>query len=113
MSRKTNPVVQSTKKEKDNNKSALVKFLEKDDCTSVRIVKIPNIHRAVSISVDNEGLNFACLQIKPTCGLTSLPELSPSSITKHMASLLETATQDDILHDVIFKVSVIKRNTVN
>ncbi|KPJ10509.1 Inhibitor of Bruton tyrosine kinase [Papilio machaon] len=63
ISRKTNPVVQSTKKEKDNNKSALVKFLEKDDCTSVRIVKIPNIHRAVAISVDNEGLNFACLQV--------------------------------------------------
>ncbi|XP_013162963.1 PREDICTED: inhibitor of Bruton tyrosine kinase [Papilio xuthus] len=105
ISRKTNPVQQPMKKEKDSNKSALVKFLEKDDCTSVRIVKIPNIHRAVAISVDNEGLNFACLQIKPTCGLTSLPELSPSSMSKHMASLLETATQDDILHDVIFKVN--------
>ncbi|CAK1584728.1 unnamed protein product [Parnassius mnemosyne] len=108
ISRKTTPTAPQQpvkrEKEKDSNKSALVKFLEKDDCTSVRIVKIPNIHRAVSISVDTEGLNFACLQIKPTCGLTSIPELSPSSLPKHMESLLETATQDDILHDVIFKV---------
>ncbi|XP_068620269.1 inhibitor of Bruton tyrosine kinase [Battus philenor] len=105
ISRKTTPMIQTpVKKEKDSNKSALVKFLEKDDCTSVRIAKIPNIHRAVSISVDNEGLNFACLQIKPACGLTSLPELSPSSLSKHMESLLETASQDDILHDVIFKI---------
>ncbi|CAH2042576.1 unnamed protein product, partial [Iphiclides podalirius] len=108
ISRKTTPAPQQQparrEKDSDPDKSALVKFLEKDDCTPVRIVKIPNIHRAVSISVDNEGLNFACLQIKPTCGLTSFPELSPSSLLKHMESLLETASDDDLLHDVIFKV---------
>ncbi|XP_026762942.2 inhibitor of Bruton tyrosine kinase [Galleria mellonella] len=98
----TQPITKE--REKDNNKSALVKFLEKDDCTNVRITKIPNIHRAVSIAVDSEGQNFACLQIKPTCGLTSLPELSPSSLTKHMETLLETASDDDLLHDVTFKV---------
>ncbi|KAM3963343.1 LOW QUALITY PROTEIN: inhibitor of Bruton tyrosine kinase [Aphomia sociella] len=91
-------------RERDNNKSALVKFLEKDDCTPVRITKLPNIHRAVSIAVDSEGQNFACLQIKPTCGLTSIPELSPSSLSKHMETLLETASDDDLLHDVTFKV---------
>ncbi|XP_013137356.1 PREDICTED: inhibitor of Bruton tyrosine kinase [Papilio polytes] len=105
ISRKTGPAIQPAKRDKDSNKSSLVLFLEKDDCTSVRITKIPNIHRAVSISVDNEGLNFACLQIKPTCGLTSLPELPPSLMSKHMESLLDLATEDDILHDVIFKVN--------
>lgn len=37
--------------------------MKKDDCTSVRITKIPNIHRALGISVDSEGLNLACLQV--------------------------------------------------
>ncbi|KAL4702492.1 hypothetical protein ACJJTC_014635 [Scirpophaga incertulas] len=91
-------------KERDSNKSALVKFLEKDDCTSVDIVKIPNIHRAVSIAADVQGMNFACLQIKPTCGLRSLPVLSPSSMSKHMEALMESGSEDDLLHDVIFKV---------
>ncbi|CAH0713197.1 unnamed protein product, partial [Brenthis ino] len=101
----TPPPAQPIRKERErDNKSALVKFLEKDDCTSVRITKIPNIHRAVEIAVDSEGLNFACLQTKPTCGLTSLPDLSASCLTKHMESLFETAAEDDILHDVIFKV---------
>ncbi|CAH2234229.1 jg16678 [Pararge aegeria aegeria] len=108
ISRKTTPPAsQPIKKEREkDNRSALVKFLEKDDCTSVRITKIPNVHRAVTIAVDSEGLNFACLQMKPTCGLTSLPDLSPSCLSKHMESLLETAAEDDILHDVIFKVGV-------
>nr|XP_049701177.1 inhibitor of Bruton tyrosine kinase [Helicoverpa armigera] len=107
ISRKTTPTPppQPIKKEKErDNKSALVKFLEKDDCTSVRICKIPNVYRAVSIAVDSEGLNFACLQIKPTCGLRSLPQLSPSSLSKHMESLRECASEDDLLHDVVFKV---------
>ncbi|KAL0820240.1 hypothetical protein ABMA28_006160 [Loxostege sticticalis] len=100
----TQPQPIRKEKERDSNKPALVKFLEKDDCTAVRIVKIPNVHRAVSIAVDSEGLNFACLQIKPTCGLRSLPDLSPSCLSKHMESLMESASDDDLLHDVIFKV---------
>lgn len=66
VSRKATPPtpIQPIRKEKEkDSKSGLVKFLEKDDCTSVRIVKIPNIYRAVSIAVDSEGLNFACLQV--------------------------------------------------
>lgn len=107
ISRKTavQPIGKEKERERDN-KSALVRFLEKDDCTSVRITRIPNVHRAVAISVDGEGLNFVCLQIKPTCGLTSLPDLSPSCLSKHMETLFETAAVDDILHDVIFKVGL-------
>lgn len=59
----TQPQPIRREKEKDHNKPALVKFLEKDDCTSVKIVRIPNVHRAVAIAVDTEGLNFACLQV--------------------------------------------------
>lgn len=59
----TQPQPIRREKEKDNNKSALVKFLEKDDCTFVKIVRVPNVHRAVAIAVDTEGLNFACLQV--------------------------------------------------
>ncbi|CAH0590134.1 unnamed protein product [Chrysodeixis includens] len=107
ISRKAPPTAppQPIRKERErDNKSALVKFLEKDDCTSVKITKIPNVYRAVSIAVDSEGLNFGCLQIKPTCGLKSLPQLSPSSLSKHMDTLRETASEDDLLHDVVFKV---------
>lgn len=106
ISRKTTPPpIQPIRKEKEkDDKSSLVAFLKKDDCTSVRITKIPNIHRALGISVDSEGLNLACLQMKPTCGLTSLPDLSPSCFSKHMECLFETAADDDILHDAVFKV---------
>lgn len=67
ISRKAPPTAppQPIRKEKErDNKSALVKFLEKDDCTSVKITKIPNVYRAVSIAVDSEGLNFGCLQVR-------------------------------------------------
>lgn len=107
ISRKVTPLspTHQVKKEKEkDSKSGLVKFLDKDDCTPVKIVKIPNIYRAVSISVDSEGLNFACLQIKPNCGLRSLPKLSPSSLVKDMQCLRESASDDDMLHDVTFKV---------
>ncbi|VVC95937.1 unnamed protein product [Leptidea sinapis] len=103
----TPPPAQPIKKDKDrDNKSALVKFLEKDDCTIVKITRIPNVHRGTAIAVDNEGLNFACLQNKPICGLLSIPELSPSGFSKHMESLMELASDDDLLHDVIFKVGL-------
>ncbi|XP_048483944.1 inhibitor of Bruton tyrosine kinase [Plutella xylostella] len=110
VSRKNTPSVEPTPtkrdKDRDSQKSALVKFLEKDDCTSVRLTRVPNVHRAVSISVDTEGLNFACLQTKPTCGLSvsSIPDLSPTCMAKHMETLMETTAEDDILHDVVFRI---------
>ncbi|CAG9133929.1 unnamed protein product [Plutella xylostella] len=110
VSRKNTPAVEPTPtkrdKDRDSQKSALVKFLEKDDCTSVRLTRVPNVHRAVSISVDTEGLNFACLQTKPTCGLSlsSIPDLSPTCMAKHMETLMETTAEDDILHDVVFRI---------
>lgn len=39
------------------------KFLDKDACRSVKLVKIPKVHRAVSIESDLEGKNFACIQV--------------------------------------------------
>lgn len=44
-------------------KSAFHKFLDKDDCRLVKVVKIPKIHRAVFIESDLEGKNFAVVQV--------------------------------------------------
>ncbi|XP_022116744.2 inhibitor of Bruton tyrosine kinase [Pieris rapae] len=103
ISRKTPSKKEDTTMKREKDGKSIVNSLERDDYTSVKIVKIPNVHRATAISVDCEGLNFACIQNKPTCGLLSVPELSPSCLSKHMETLFETAADDDILHDVTFK----------
>lgn len=62
---KTSPQPIKNDKMEDTDKSALAKFLETEyNRPFVKITKIPNIHRAVSIAVDCEGLNYACLQVR-------------------------------------------------
>lgn len=70
----------------------------------VKTTRIANLHRGMSINVDYEGLNFACVQVKPTCGMKFIPQISPSRIYEDLLDFLENASVDDLLHDVTFKI---------
>lgn len=61
-------VVKERKKRNSDNginvsKSAFHKFLDKDDCRMVKVVKIPKIYRAILIESDLDGKNFAVIQV--------------------------------------------------
>ncbi|CAG2065302.1 unnamed protein product, partial [Timema podura] len=45
-----------------NKPSAFHDFLERDDCEVVMVKKLPHIHRAVSVTADLKGRNFAVIQ---------------------------------------------------
>lgn len=105
--RKPSPSITSPKvKERADSKksSSFQRFLDKDDCTQIKLRKVPNVHRAVKIAADVEGLNFAVLQAQPNFGVTSVPELSASEFQEHMEDLLADASEDDLLHDLVFKI---------
>lgn len=39
------------------------RFIEKDECHFVKITKLPRVHRAISITSDSKGGNFAIIQV--------------------------------------------------
>lgn len=47
-----------------NKKSAFHTFLEKSDCRMVKAVRLPRVHRAISIASDLKGENFAVVQVR-------------------------------------------------
>ncbi|XP_056141679.1 inhibitor of Bruton tyrosine kinase [Lampris incognitus] len=66
----------------------------------IRLQKLPNVHRAVSITMDSKGRNFGVLQSDPKTCLYEIPIISPSSFSQHFRSLLEEADEMDSIHDV-------------
>ncbi|KAF2882129.1 hypothetical protein ILUMI_24051 [Ignelater luminosus] len=86
-------------------KSAFHEFLEKDNCQLLKVSKISRAHRAVSIHSDLKGRNYAVLQASPKASLTRVPDVSQSNMQEDMYMLLQDASEDDQIHDVIFKVS--------
>ena len=51
------------------------KFVEKDQCDSIKVKRIPFIHRGVKASVDPKGNNFCILQTQPRVDLHDLPQV--------------------------------------
>ncbi|CAJ1061970.1 inhibitor of Bruton tyrosine kinase [Xyrichtys novacula] len=66
----------------------------------IRLEKLPNVHRAVSITMDSKGRNFGALQSDPKTSLFEIPIVSPSSFSQHFRSLLDEADEMDSIHDV-------------
>ena len=67
----------------------------------LKIKRLPNIHRGVSVSCDAKGRNFCVLQVCPNEALTEIPEVSPSIVKQNMTSLLAEVSEHDDLHDVV------------
>jgi len=43
----------------------LSNLVSKDDIVQMKLVRVPFVHRATAVFVDNQGLNFAVLQADP------------------------------------------------
>lgn len=84
--------------------SSLHSLLNKDECDLIRIKRLHSIHRAVQITSDSQGKNFAVLQSHPKIGLTELPTLPSSKMQENFLQLLQSVHADDIIHDIVIKV---------
>ncbi|XP_076136323.1 inhibitor of Bruton tyrosine kinase [Alosa pseudoharengus] len=66
----------------------------------IRLEKLPYVHRAVSITVDSKGRNFAVLQSDPKTSLYEIPTVSMSTFSDHLRALRAEADEMDSIHDV-------------
>ncbi|XP_054425632.1 inhibitor of Bruton tyrosine kinase isoform X2 [Pteronotus mesoamericanus] len=70
----------------------------------IRLEKLTFAHRAVSVSTDPNGCNFAILQSDPKTSLYEIPAVSSSSFLEEFGKLLKETDEMDSLHDVTFQV---------
>ncbi|XP_036271154.1 inhibitor of Bruton tyrosine kinase isoform X2 [Pipistrellus kuhlii] len=70
----------------------------------IRLEKLTFAHRAVSVSTDPSGCNFAILQSDPKTSLYEIPAVSSSSFLEELGKLLREADEMDSIHDVTFQV---------
>ncbi|XP_078068592.1 inhibitor of Bruton tyrosine kinase isoform X2 [Mustelus asterias] len=70
----------------------------------IKLEKLPCVHRAVSVTTDLNGRNFAILQSDPKTSLYEIPNVSSSSFNEDFGKLLREATETDSIHDVTCQV---------
>ncbi|XP_077606384.1 inhibitor of Bruton tyrosine kinase isoform X2 [Crocuta crocuta] len=70
----------------------------------IRLEKLTFAHRAVSVSSDPSGCNFAILQSDPKTSLYEIPTVSSSSFFEEFGKLLRETDETDNIHDVTFQV---------
>ncbi|XP_058422692.1 inhibitor of Bruton tyrosine kinase isoform X1 [Diceros bicornis minor] len=70
----------------------------------IRLEKLTFAHRAVSVSTDPSGCNFAILQSDPKTSLYEIPTVSSSSFFEEFGKLLRETDEMDSIHDVTFQV---------
>ncbi|KAK9507028.1 hypothetical protein O3M35_008859 [Rhynocoris fuscipes] len=66
--------------------------------------RIPHIHRAISITSDPKGKNFAVIQGHPNNSVDLTLVRSPSEMIENLATLFLDASEDDTVHDIVFNV---------
>ncbi|KAL1502111.1 hypothetical protein ABEB36_007304 [Hypothenemus hampei] len=91
-------------KENSNTKSDFHKFIEKDECISLKLERIPRVHRAVKIESDPKGQNYSIVQEYPY-KFFNHSDISESTMLTDMHNLLTDASLCDGLSDVEFNVS--------
>lgn len=79
----------------------LIEFLDRSSCVTLRLTRIANLHRTLSIMCDPKGSNFAAIQNEPNCFLLDVPQISPSMLRHDLKTLLIDANEMDSIHDVI------------
>ncbi|XP_028903554.1 inhibitor of Bruton tyrosine kinase [Ornithorhynchus anatinus] len=70
----------------------------------IRLEKLTFVHRAVSVTTDPSGCNFAVLQSDPKTSLYEIPSVSSSSLAEDLGKLLGETDEMDTIHDVTFQV---------
>ncbi|XP_077869618.1 inhibitor of Bruton tyrosine kinase-like [Saccoglossus kowalevskii] len=84
--------------------SAEVELLEKEEIEEISLQRLALVNRAVRITSDPSGQNFAVLQSDPKTSLVDVPSVSDSGIGKQLKTFLEETNSLDNIHDVILKV---------
>jgi len=70
----------------------------------IKLERIPGIHRAIGITCDPEGKNFAAIQVHPSVDLIEVPQILPCQMEVDLKQLLMEADPDDRIHDIVFSV---------
>ncbi|XP_071998162.1 inhibitor of Bruton tyrosine kinase isoform X2 [Engystomops pustulosus] len=70
----------------------------------ISLEKLAFIHRAVSVTTDPNGCNFAVLQSDPKTSLYEIPVVSSSVFVEDFEKLLNEVDEMDSIHDVTFLV---------
>ncbi|XP_049821189.1 inhibitor of Bruton tyrosine kinase isoform X2 [Aethina tumida] len=79
------------------------KFLEKENCVTIKLERIPKIHRALSIASDPHGNDFCIIQATPY-SFYEIPEMIPPEMESNIRRLFEEADLNDNIHDIVFNV---------
>ena len=85
----------------------LYKFVDKEQCDSIRIKRLPLIHRGIRIAVDPKGNNVCVLQTQPNTELNDLPWIQPRSLSRDLLELYPESTLKDLtlkVHSKLFSV---------
>lgn len=77
---------------------------DKDDFLSIKLHRLPHLHRTLSITSDPKGQNFAVIQAHPKADLTEIPAVGSSHMAEDLSTLLMEASDQDSLHDIIFEI---------
>ncbi|XP_006025752.1 inhibitor of Bruton tyrosine kinase isoform X1 [Alligator sinensis] len=70
----------------------------------IRLEKLAFVHRAVSVTTDPNGNNFAVLQSDPKTSLYEIPSVSSSNFVEDFSKLLRETDEMDSVHDVTFQI---------
>ncbi|KAM4772213.1 inhibitor of Bruton tyrosine kinase [Rhinophrynus dorsalis] len=70
----------------------------------ISLQKLSFVHRAVSVTTDPNGCNFAVLQSDPKTSLFEVPAVSSSIFAEDFQKLLSEVDEMDSIHDVTFEV---------
>ncbi|XP_028412320.1 inhibitor of Bruton tyrosine kinase-like [Dendronephthya gigantea] len=65
--------------------------LKQDEIIVIPLIRVPHAHRAVQIISDKSSQNFAILQMNPSYQCSTLPNISPPEMNKHLKSLFENS----------------------
>jgi len=74
---------------------------EREPSVVIKLKRIQQVHRAVSVNTDPKGRNFCVLQVCPREALTEVPEVSLSRMKEDLDCLLQEASEHDTVHDTI------------
>lgn len=104
-------VISPSRTQKDNDKPPLRKSLWTSghsadtfyttSCITLRLTRIPALHRTLSIMCDPKALNFAALQNEPVSFLSHFPQVSSSTFSENFKTLLQNTYENDTIHDVV------------
>ncbi|XP_060567937.1 inhibitor of Bruton tyrosine kinase-like [Ruditapes philippinarum] len=109
MSNKPTPVRESSSVTKESNEGefgrmSLMDLLMQEETEELQVRKVPNVHRAMYITGDKKGRDFATLQTMPNYCLTDVPSISVTEMTECFSKLLDEVDEYDLIHDLILQV---------